>query len=331
LRVVQYGLGPIGLETVKAVLARPDLELVGAIDIDPEKIQRDVADLAGLTRPTGVRVSGRPDDVLPVVRPKVVLHTTGSRLPAVMPQLRACLESGASVVSTCEELLLPALRHPRLAEELDALARSRGAALLGTGVNPGYVMDTVALLAGAPCIELRAVQVERVVDASTRRLPLQRKIGAGMSRAEFKRKVEQGELGHVGLAESLHLVARGLGWKLDPVEERILPQMAVKSVRTKYLTVKAGQVAGIHHTCRGFRDGKEVLSLDLKMFVGARKPYDQVVIDGVPPIRLRFEGGVAGDQATIGMLLSMAPLVAGASPGLKTMLDLPLPHFRAAS
>jgi len=330
LRVVQYGLGPIGLATVKAVLARPDFELVGAIDIDSDKVDRDVADLSGLKRPSGIRVSGRAEELLAVTRPKVVLHTTGSRFDRVMAQLKACVEAGANVVSTCEELLLPSLRYPALAHELSALAEARQVSVLGTGVNPGFVMDTVALLATAPCLEVRSIRVERVVDASTRRLPLQRKIGAGMSRGEFKKKVDQRELGHVGLLESLQLVAYGLGWKLERVEEKILPVMAGKSVRTAHLTVKAGTVAGLHHTCRGFRDGKEVLSLDLQMYVGAKDPYDQVTVAGTPPLKLRFDGGVPGDQATVGILLSMAPLVAAAPPGLKTMLDLPVPRFHTA-
>jgi len=331
LRVVQYGLGPIGVAAVRAVLARPDFELVGAIDIDPEKLDRDVADLSGLKRPTGIRVSNRPEELLAVTRPQVVLHTTGSRLPAVFPQLKVCLEAGANVVSTCEELLLPSLRHPQLADQLDSLANGRNVTLLGTGVNPGFVMDTVVLLATAPCTELRAVRVERVVDAATRRLPLQKKIGAGMTRIEFKRKVEKQELGHVGLLESLHLVAAGLGWKLEDVEEKIAPVVLSKTVRTPYLTVKAGQVAGIHHTCRAKRDGKEFLSLDLQMYVGAKAPHDEVRIDGTPPITLRFEGGVAGDTATVGILLNMAPLVVSSGPGLKTMIDLPVPRFRASS
>lgn len=331
LRIVQYGLGPIGLATVRAILGRRDVELVGAIDIDRQKIGRDVADLADLKRPSGIRVSNRPDELLAITRPGLVVHTTGSRLPEVLPQLRACLEVGSSVVSSCEELLFPSVRHPELARELDALARSKGAAVLGTGVNPGFVMDTIALVASAPCLELRHLRIERVVDAATRRLPLQKKIGGGMTPAQFRRGVAKGELGHVGLRESLHLVASGLGWELDRVEEKVAPVVARKSVRTRFITVKAGQVAGIRHTCRGYWDDGEILSLDLQMFVGARAPYDRITVKGTPPLTLEFRGGVSGDEATVGMLLSMGRLLTSASPGLKTMMDLPLPRFHVAS
>ena len=331
LRVVQYGVGPIGLAAARAILVRPDLELVGAIDIDPDKQQRDVADLAGLKKPSGVRVSDRAEEVLGVKQPDVVLHSTQSRLDEVLPQLKTCLEFKASVVSTCEELLLPSVRHPRLARELDALARSKGVVVLGTGVNPGFVMDTVALVATAPCLEVRSVLVERVVNGATRREPLQKKIGAGMTLAEFRRGARKGKLGHVGLLESLHLVAQGLGWDLERVIEKLTPVLAKKSVRTPYLTAKAGQVAGIHHVCRGFQNGKEVLKLDLQMFVGAKKPFDKISIRGTPSFDILFEGGVKGDEATVGMLLNMAHSVMGLRPGLRTMIDSTLPRFRVKS
>jgi 4-hydroxy-tetrahydrodipicolinate reductase len=328
IQIVQYGLGPIGLMAVRQILARRDLELVGAIDNDPKKHQRDVADLSGLKRPSGIRVSNRPQEVLGVNRPRVVLHTTGSRLKDVFPQLSQCLECGARVVSTCEELLMPAVQQPVLARELDRMAKAKDTVLLGTGVNPGFVMDTMALVATAPCLEVHSIRVDRIVDASTRREPLQRKVGAGMTTKEFKRGVRRGEVGHKGLRESLQLIARGLGWKLDNVTERVQAVSANRSIKTKFLTVKKGQVAGIHQVCRGFRNRREILNLDLQMVVGAKNPTDRITIKGKPDVNLVFEGGVAGDEATVAMLLNMAHNVLDAPPGLKTMIDVPVPRFR---
>jgi 4-hydroxy-tetrahydrodipicolinate reductase len=329
IRVVQYGLGPIGLLAVKTILGRADLELVGAIDIDPKKLERDVADLSGLKRPSGIRVSNRPREVLAVKRPRVVLHTTGSRLEEVVPQLKLCLEEGARVISTCEELLLPSLGRPKLANELNRLALLKQGVVLGTGVNPGFVMDTMALAATAPLLDVRSIRVDRVVDASTRRESLQRKIGAGMSPKDFRRGVRKGDLGHKGLLESLYFVAKGLGWKLDRVTEKVDAVLANRSVKTQYLSVKKGEVAGIHHVCRGYRNRKEVLHLDLQMFLGAKGPVDRIAIKGKPDLNLVFEGGVVGDEATVGMILSAIPSVLSATPGLKTMMDIPLVRFRA--
>lgn len=327
LRVVQYGVGPIGLASIRAVLARRDVELVGAIDVDPAKLQRDVADLAGLRRPSGIRVSDRAEEVLANGDPDVVLHSTESHLKDVMPQLKECLEARANVVSTCEELLFPSVQQPKLTRELDALARSKAAVVLGTGVNPGFVMDTLPLVSTAPCREVKSILVERVVDAAGRRGSLQKKVGAGMSLVEFRRGRRKRQVGHVGLLESLHLLAAGIGWKLDRVTEKLEPVLATKSIRTPHVKVKAQQVSGIHHVCRGFRNSKQVIRLDLQMFVGAKKPYDRIVIEGTPAFEIQIAGGVAGDEATVGMLLAMARGVLGLKPGLRTMLDAQLPRF----
>jgi len=329
IRVVIYGLGQIGLETAKVILGRRDLQLVGVIDNDPAKLQRDVADLAGMTRPSGVRVSDRADDVLGVTRPHVVILTTGSRFKTVLPQIKECVNARTNVISSCEELLLPHVRFAAQTRELDKLAKSRDVAVLGTGVNPGFVMDTMVLAATAPCLELRSVKIERVVDASTRRENLQKKVGVGLTTAQFRRGVKKEELGHVGLLESMYLVAEGLGWSLDKVDEKIRPVVAKKRVRTPHLTVQVGQVAGIHHVVKGFKNRKEVVSLDLQMYVGAKKPSDRITIEGRPNVNVFFENGIAGDEATIAMLVATVPSMSKLEPGVRSMIDVPVPHYRS--
>lgn len=329
IRVAVFGLGAIGLETAKALIGRRDMELVGAIDKDPTMLQRDIADLSGLRRPSGVRVSDRAEEVLAVTRPDVVILTTGSRFKSILPQIRTCVDGRANVVSSCEELVLPHVRYAAQTRELDRLAKTRDVSVLGTGVNPGFVMDTMALVASAPCLELKSIRVERLVDASTRRLNLQKKVGAGMTVGKFRKGVKAGELGHVGLLESTHLVAEGMGWTLDRVAEKITPVLARKKVETPHLVVKAGEVAGIHHVCKGYRSNKEAVTLDLQMYVGAKKPYDRISIQGRPQVNLLFEKGVAGDEATVAMLVAMVPSVVASSPGVRSMADVPIPRFHS--
>jgi hypothetical protein len=268
--------------------------------------------------------------VLQTTRPDVVILSTGSHFKKILPQLKQCVEARTNVVSSCEELLHPSVRYAPQARELDRMAKLREVSVLGTGVNPGFVMDTMALAATAPCLELKSVHVERLVDASSRRENLQRKVGAGMTAAQFRKGVKKGELGHVGLLESMLLVADGLGLDLEKTTEKITPVLSKRRAKTPYLTVKAGEVAGIHHVCKGFRNRKEVVSLDLQMYVGAKKPYDRITVSGKPDVRLLFENGVAGDEATIAMLIAMAPAMVKLEPGLRTMLDAPVPHYRNA-
>lgn len=334
IRVVQYGLGPIGLACARTVLSKQAtglIELVGAIDIAPEKAGRDLSELLDLDAPTGVVVSPDAEHVLREAAPDVVLHTTTSFLDRMHEQLAQCARAGVHVVSSTEELSFPFDRHPALAEELDRLARAHGAVLLGTGVNPGYAMDTLALTATGVCNEVTELHVERVVDAGKRRLPLQRKVGAGLTVEAFEEKKKTGTFGHIGLRESLLFVAEGLGWTLDDVDETLEPVVASKDTVTPYLTVREGEVAGIHHAIRGFIDGKALLTLDLKMYVGAEEPRDAVRVVGDPPIDLVVRGGIFGDTATVAALVNAVPLVLDAEPGLRTAKDLPVPRAFATT
>ncbi len=328
IRIVQYGLGPIGQVVAGAVLAKPAdaMVLVGAIDIDPQKVGRDVADLLGDHRETGVIVSDAAERVLADTAPDVVLHTTTSFLDGVHEQLVQCAAAGAHVVSSTEELSFPYERHPERAATLDRVAQEHGVTLVGTGVNPGYAMDTLALAATGVCVDVRAVRVERVVDASARRRPLQEKVGAGITKEAFAERKATGTFGHIGLRESLLMLADGLGWALDAIEESLEPVIAEARVETPYLTVEAGEVAGIHHAITGAIDGETALSLDLKMYAGAEAPRDAIVVDGDPPIDLVVRGGIFGDTATVGVLINTAPLAVRAAPGLRTMADLPVPR-----
>jgi 4-hydroxy-tetrahydrodipicolinate reductase len=328
LRIVQYGLGPIGQEVARTVLEKNDaMTLVGAVDIDPEKTGRDVADvIGGGLADTDVTVSEDAAAVLAAADPDVVLHTTTSFLDGVTDQLVQCARAGAHVVSSTEELSFPYDRDPETAERLDRVAQDEGVVIAGTGVNPGYAMDTLPLTATGVCTDVHEVHVERVVNASERRQPLQDKVGAGLSTAAFEEKKATGTFGHIGLRESLLMVADGLGWSLDTVEERLQPVHADAPVDTGYRQVEAGEVAGIHHAAAGVVDGERPLTLDLKMYVGADASYDAVTVDGAPPIDLRVRNGIFGDTATVGMLVNTAPLTADARPGLRTMADLPVPR-----
>jgi len=185
-------------------------------------------------------------------------------------------------------------------------------------------MDALALMATGVSNEVRSIVINREVDAGFRRLPLQRKVGAGITEAEFAEKKATGLFGHIGLVESIRMVADGLGWNIDRIEEHLDPVVSGKQVKTPFLTVEKGQVAGIHHHAYGYDGDELLLTLDLKMFVGAENPRDEVVVDGDPPMHLVAHGGIFGDTATVATLVNGIPLVVDAAPGLKTVKDVPL-------
>ncbi len=314
IRTLLFGLGAMGTGMGRLAVERGGIELVGGVDSAPEKAGTPLFDLLEVEPPDGASdppVWADAAAALSATEPQLVLHATGSYLPDVLPELLACAGAEASVVSTCEELSYPWCRHPELAKQLDAEAKARGVALLGTGVNPGYVMDTLVVALSGVCQRVERVRLSRVVDVATRREQLQRKVGVGLSVEEFRAKVATGRFGHVGLKESCWMLAEGLGWHLDALEEEIEPVME-----------SADRAAGMRQTARGTLGGRAVIEAIVQMSAGAEKPRDEIEIEGTPPVRMVIEGGVQGDLATPAVVLNCVPGAVAHAPGLITMLDL---------
>ena len=220
IRVIQYGLGPIGSAMARHVVEREGLELVGGVDIDPAKVGRDVGEVIDLGHPLGFAVAEKLAQVK--AEADVVLHTTSSYFDQFKDQIIEILEAGLDIVSTAEELSFPWLAHPQEAAEVDAVARRVGKTVLGTGVNPGFIMDTLPLSLTAICQRVDHISVTRVINASTRRGPFQAKIGSGLTVDEFKARMAAGRMGHVGLPESMGMVFHTLGKELTRYEASVV-------------------------------------------------------------------------------------------------------------
>jgi 4-hydroxy-tetrahydrodipicolinate reductase len=294
------------------------------VDTDPAKVGRDLGELMALGRPNGIKVRAQLAEVLAETQADVVLHCTGSSLPDILPQIEECLRAGLNVVSTCEELAYPAAQYPDLACDLDALAKAHGVTVLGTGINPGYAMDSLALFFSGVCESVDRVEIRRRLDASGRRLPLQKKIGAGLTVDEFAGLVAAKKVRHVGLVESLTMLAAGLGWKLDRTEEVTEPVIADRVLKSAFLEVQSGAVAGVHQIGRGFAGGREVITLDLTMALDVNDVGDFVHIWGANEVELVVKG-IRGDQATAAVAVNCVPRVVQHQPGLLTMKDIALP------
>lgn len=317
-RTTHIGLGTIGREIARLAARRRDLVPVAAADLSPDIAGRDLYDVLGIEGPAPVRIVTEAAEAL-AAPADVVLLATASYLEDVMPQLLAAVRAGRYVISTCEELAYPWRRHPELARELDREARRAGVTVLGTGINPGFVLDTLVLCLSAVCGHVRRVEATRVVDVSRRREQLQRKVGVGLTLEEFQSRAASGRFGHVGLAESAWLVAQGLGWELDALQERIEP-----------VPGEDGRALGARQTVTARARGREALRLCVEMVAGAPDPRDEIVIDGDPPVRMIVPGGIPGDLATASVVVNCIPAVVAHEPGLVTMLDLALPRSMGA-
>ncbi len=321
IRVVQVGLGPIGLKATRYLCEHPRAIIVGAVDIDPDKQGEDIGTLAGM-RPLGLPVCAAPDQYPPEAADAAVVTTTSS-LKSLAPLLFDLAGRGWNVVSTCEELSFPWLTHPQLSQQLDEAAWSQEISILGTGINPGFVMDLLPIALTGICTRVERIGVERVQDASSRRIPFQHKIGAGRDPTEFQELVTKGRMGHVGLTESMHMLADRLGWVLEATTDEIEPVIAATPMGAADQLIPAGKVTGLLQTGRGFRQGREVIQLLFRASVGEPRSFDRIRVEGTPDFDFVAEGGINGDTGTTAILVNSIPGLQMAPPGLLTMAQLP--------
>jgi 4-hydroxy-tetrahydrodipicolinate reductase len=323
IRAIQYGLGPIGSAVARQVVARQGLELVGGVDIAEDKVGKDVGGVIGLERPLGFPVAKTLSDLLADGDADVVLHTTSSYFDLFRAQVIEILEAGLDVVSTAEELAFPWLAHPEDAEAVDAVAKRVGKTVLGTGVNPGFLMDALPLTLTSICLEVDHIAVTRIINASTRRGPFQAKIGSGMTVDDFRAKMAEGRMGHVGLPESIGMIFDTLGREVAHYETEVEPVVAEQSIDTGYLSVEAGEVRGLKQLTRAHTDEGEFVRLTFVAALGAEDEGDTITISGQPDLEIKLQG-TNGDIATVAMVINAIPRVMEAAPGLVTMRDLPI-------
>ena len=326
IRVVVFGCGVMGRKIARALLDKKSFKIAGAVDINPEIVGKDVGTLVDAP---GLGVAVQTDAALKTLDADAVVLTTTSHLPDVAAQIGRCVEVGFDVVSTCEQLSYPWKRHPGVAAELDKLAKSRGVTVVGTGINPGFLMDTLPLILSAPCLRVDAVRVRRLQDSARRRIPFQTKIGTNLAPDEWRRKISDGSItGHVGLLESIYAIAAGLGWKLDEANESAPePILAERETPSGLGSVRAGRAIGLRSTAVGRKGGRSVIELEFVAHAGLKDERDEISIEGDPPIRQVIAGGVPGDAGTVAVTVNTIPRAIEAPPGLKTMMDLAIPRW----
>lgn len=321
-RIIHIGIGPLGQRIIGELTERRLARVVAAVDSSPELAGKPVSRFVPQFE-ENLTIIKSLDEISDWSRFDAAMVTTSSDLVACADTFRVLLQQGKAVVSTCEELVYPWLRHVGLAEELDTLAKRHGGRLLGTGVNPGFLMDHLPSVLTAVCKNVRGIKCSRIQDASSRRVPFQKKIGAGISEAEFAKRVKDGTLRHVGLGESLHFIAHYVGLKLERWEEDIAPVMASRDLNCAIGPIAKGTPSGVRQTARGYFDEHTVIELEFQAAIGQADPHDRVVVDADPPIDCVIHGGVHGDLATSAIACNAIGRLLAAPPGLHTMATIP--------
>lgn len=328
--IIQVGLGPMGRLIANLLLKRKNIDVKGVVDIDPQLIGQKLNKFIDLENELDLVIESNLEVLLSKVKVDMVIIATSSSLEKVAPLIKQAVNSGSSVISICEELSYPYHLYPKLSEELDALAKTNNVTVVGTGINPGYLMDLLPIVITAPCQNVKSIKITRMMNSAKRREPFQRKIGTGLSPEEFHQKFSQKEItGHVGLTQSIQMIVAALGFQYDeiiefPPKEVITEEEFTTSYGEK---VPKGYVCGLQSKAIAKKGENELIFLDFVAYAGEHEEYDSIEINGNPSIRQKIFGGVHGDVGTAAMVANLIPIVIKAKTGLLTMKDLPVPCY----
>ncbi len=334
IRVAVWGTGMMGQGLLGFLLDRPkDVELVGAIVTNPAKEGVTVGELLG--RECDVRMTTDFEAVL-ATKPDVVCINTQSFLHEITDQVEPCVRAGVNVLCIAETLSYPWASDPEWAARFDALAKENNVSILGTGVNPGFVLDALIVMWTSACLRVDSIEAQRVNDLSPFGPTVMRTQGVGTTVEEFERGVADGTIvGHIGFQESIHLIARALGWKIDEVVETREPIVTTVERSTPHVHVAAGDVCGCRHVGKGYSDGELKIELvhpqQIHPEMEGVNTGDYIKISGDPNVNMVNSPEIPGGKGTYASTGNYIPLIGAAPAGILTVVDMPLPRFWAPS
>ena len=329
-RVVQWGLGAMGSGMARLMLEKEGLELVGGIDMRPDYVGKDLGEVLGAGRKLGVAVTNDPASVLDRAKVDLVVIATTSWTKEQMPDLKKILSAGINCISIAEEMSAPEAQSPALAAEIDALAKANGVSILGTGVNPGFVLDLLVVALSGVCHKVERIEASRVNDLSPYGPTVMKTQGVGTTPEQFAAGVADGSIvGHVGFPESIRMISEALGLGVTRIEESREPIVSKVYRETPHVKVQPGMVAGCAHVAVGYANDKPVVKLvhpqQIHPHLEGQGTGDYINVYGKPEIHMSTGPEIAGGIATMGVAVNMIPHVVAATPGLKSMCDLPVP------
>ncbi|NLK43085.1 MAG: NADP-binding protein [Tissierellia bacterium] len=332
VKVIVWGLGAMGKGVVEMLLSKKGVDIVGAV-VRGDKIGKSMYELTGIER------GGRPDliagsyeDVIKEGAADVVVIATDSYTKTSFDKIKYCLERKINVVSTAEEMAYPQAQSPELAKEMDRIAKENGVTVLGTGINPGLIMDLLVITLTGACIDVETIKAERVNNLSPFGPTVMHGQGVGITVEEFNKRVAENNLdGHIGFPESIRMIADALGWKLsDEIELERAPIISSVYRKAPYAEVQPGDVAGCNMKGYGYVDGELKIEMlhpqQVEPQLEGGTTGDYITIKGTPNINMQIKPEVPGGIGTIAMTVNMIPHVINSRPGLKTMIDLPVPR-----
>lgn len=332
VKVIIWGLGAMGKGMAEMLLDKTGIEITGAVGRG-DKLGRSMFDFLDKGNPYDHDVIiGTPEAVITEKAADVVLLCTDSYTRDAFPRIKFILEQKINVISTAEEMAYPKAQEPELTAELNRIAKANGVSVLGTGINPGLIMDLLVVCLTGACVSVDSVEAKRVNNLSPFGPVVMHEQGVGITMAEYEERSRAGKLaGHVGFSESVKMIADALGWELsEKVGQSMSPIISKVDRKAPYAEVLAGNMAGVDMRGQGKVGGVVKINMihpqQVEPQLEGVNTGDYIKIKGVPDINMSITPEVPGGIGTIAMCVNMIPHIINAKPGLRTMLDLPVPR-----
>ncbi|RCW41707.1 MULTISPECIES: 2,4-diaminopentanoate dehydrogenase [unclassified Halanaerobium] len=334
IKVLIWGFGEMGSGMAKMLLKKKGVDIVGVCDSDPNKVSKSIYEVLDVKQGDNPEVIIKDDIELIIEETEadVALIATDSFVKKAYDKIVLCLKNKLNVISTAEEMAYPQAQSPELAQKLDDIAKKNNVSLLGTGINPGLIMDLLVILLTGACESVDNIKVERINNLSPFGPAVMEEQGVGKTAEEFKEGVENNTIsGHVGFAESIKMITDALGWKSEnPIKQKITPIISNVDRNAPNISVKAGEVAGVRmEACDIVNDQKRIEMIHPQQVEPQEENVetgDYIYINGNPDIKMSIKPEVPGGIGTVAMCVNMIPQIINADAGLKTMIDLPVPR-----
>ena len=331
VRVILWGLGSMGSMMAKSLIKRDGIEIVGAIAVRKKKAGKDLGELLNFGEYLGIQVTNDAKSLFETTKADILLLSTTSFVKQVYHQIKLALENKINVITIAEEMYNPWVKNLKLAEEIDNLAKINNVTVLGTGINPGFVLDTLILTLTGICLEVNKIKASRINDLSPYGPTVMRTQGVGTTIEEFEKGISDGTIvGHIGFLESVSTISKYLGWELDEIKQTREPIISNVLRETSHIKVKPGMVAGCNHIAYGIKNNKTIITLEhpqqiLPELEGINTG-DYINIKGIPEVNLSIKPEIQGGVGTVAIAINMIPHVINSESGLKSMMDMPFCH-----
>jgi 4-hydroxy-tetrahydrodipicolinate reductase len=332
VKVIIWGFGAMGRGMAEMLLAKKGVEIKAICDIAPAYQGVDFRDILKIkTDHPKVIIQSNIDQILGTTKADVVLLCTDSFVSGAFEKIKKVVISGMNCISTAEEMSYPQASSPVLAKQIDQLAKAYGVTVLGTGINPGFIMDLLVVALSGVMTDISYIEAKRVNSLSPFGPVVMHEQGVGITHEEYHKRVGDKELaGHVGFKESVNMIADAIGIKLDGFKQQMEPIITQVDRVSKYGEAKKGTLAGINMTGQGLHNGNVFINMihpqQIEPEMGGIKTGDYIKLVGTPNINMAITPEIDGGIGTIAMCVNMIPHVINARPGLKTMIDLPVPR-----